>query len=468
MMQLFTKARNRLARSGDAARDQVSAGVETRRGRYAWGELPLVRLEDAHGPIVNVRMDALDPLDYSRSHLLHIARTHELVNACLRIRANRLIKPRVTVERSTGPDEWQVLERHPLLDLIRVPGDNLDTASFWRFSSMCWDSVGYVYLEPIYTAGFLSGVNPLDPQFIQEYYTSTGRLDYYEWYPGYGERVIFAPDELIVRRRLNDIDPAPLISALSAVEADLAFGDYIRSFFANGGIPPGIVKIHGSIAPEESDRLKEKWMLERGRGGKYQNAPAVMDENADYVEIGSKLGELDNQTLRELIESRVCMPFAVPPIVIYSFFGLRHGTYSNVDEAWDSYWETTVETLLSEWADWMTRALLPYYENENDVRAGNVRVRFDVSDIPAMQQDRTPSVAMDKDAFEQGVISINERREGLGLDRLKDEAADEIEALKEPAPVPAALQPFVGSEPAEPKSRRTGRTRSSKATARRA
>jgi len=362
-----------------------------------------------------------------------------------------LIKPRVTVERATGPDEWQRIEQHPLLDLIRVPDEHLDTAAFWRFVSMSWDAVGYVYLEPITISGFLVGVNPLDPQYVKEFYTSAGKLDYYEWYPGYGDRVIFQPDQLIVRRRLNDIDPAPLISALSAVESDLAYTEHIRSFFANSGIPPGIVIIKGSVSPEDSDAIKEKWLLERGRGGKYQNAPVVMgSDDASYQEIGSKLQSLDNEILRELIESRILMPFGVPPIVIYSFFGLRHGTYSNVDEAWNSFWESTVETLLSEWADFLTRAFLPFYENPNDVRAGLVRVAFDVSGIPAMQEDRTASVAMEKDAFDQGIISINERRQGMGMDRLKEPAADEIEALVEPASIPPQLAAFTGTTPPTP------------------
>jgi len=456
MMQLLTKARSivRRNRAGDSVTDQVAADLAARQAGNAWGELPVVKLGDPHGPIVNIPMTQLDPLDYTRAHLLHIARTHELVNACLRIRADRLIKPRVTVERAAGPDEWQRIEQHPLLDLIRVPDEHLDTAAFWRFVSMSWDAVGYVYLEPIKIGDFLIGVNPLDPQYVKEFYTSSGKLDYYQWYPGYGERVIFQPDQLIVRRRLNDIDPAPLISALSAVESDLAYTEHIRSFFANSGIPPGIVIIKGSVSPEDSDAIKEKWLLERGRGGKYQNAPVVMgSDDASYQEIGSKLQSLDNEILRELIESRICMPFGVPPITIYSFFGLRHGTYSNVDEAWNSYWETTVETLLSEWADWMTRALLPFYENPNDVRAGLVRVAFDVSGIPAMQEDRTASVAMEKDAFDQGIISINERRQGMGMDRLKEPAADEIEALAEPAPIPPQLAAFAAPtspNPAEP------------------
>lgn len=452
MTTVLTKARSRRAggRAGDTARDLVAAQSPARSGmRRAIGELPLVNVTDAHGPIINLRLPDAADIDYSRRHLSEVARTHELCNACMRIRADRLIKPPIVVERTANGDDWELIPHHPLLDLLRMPGETLETSAFWRFVSMSWDGIGAVYLEPLFDNGMLAGVNPLDPQYITERYTPTGMPDYYEWNPGYGAVVRFGPNELIVRRRLNDIDPAPLVSALAAVEADLAFSDYIRSFFFNSGIPSGMIKIHARLSKEQSDVVKATWIQERGHGGVYQGAPIVLGEDADYIKIGSAIGELDNETVRELLESRICMPFGVPPIVIYSFFGLRHGTYSNVEEAWNSFWETTVATLLGEWGDWLTRALLPYYEGVQAIMAGRVRARFDTSGIPAMQEDRGPNVAMQKDAFDQGVISVNERREGMGMPRLEDALADEVEAVKEPEPVPPALL-AAQQQPPEP------------------
>jgi len=175
------KSRARRARTGDAARDRLSAGPGLSRSRYAWGELPIVHLGDAHGPIVNVALPDTEPLDYSRENLLHLARTHEIVNACLRIRADRLIDPVLVVERTKDGENWEAERDHPLLSLARVPGESLDTASFWRYLSICWDAVGAVYLEPIKRGGLLVGLNPLDPQFVTDVYSAAGLLESYEW-----------------------------------------------------------------------------------------------------------------------------------------------------------------------------------------------------------------------------------------------------------------------------------------------
>jgi len=431
------KARARRARTGDAARDQISQGQQRSRGRYTIGELPLVRLDDPHGPIINIQMADAAQLDYSRQHLLYLAGTHEMVNACLRIRADRLIDPVLVVERSTDGENWEHERDHPLLALARIPGETLDTATFWRFLSMSWDSVGAVYIEPILRDGLLVGMNPLNPQYVTEVYSATGRLETYEWYPGYGERVIFTPDQLIVRRRPLDIDPAPLMSALRAVEADLAFSEYVRSFFANSAVPSGIIRVHGSASQESADEIRSRWMERYGALGTSQHGPAVLDDMAEYQQVGSKLGDLDNDVLRKEIESRIAMPFQVPPLIIYSYLGITTATYSNLQEAWRSFWDSPVLPLLREWGDWLTRAVLPYYEPPQDIYAGLVRARFDTSTIPALQEDTGPRVAMFEAAYKQGVVSVNEYRVVLGIEANDDPAADDLGALAPPPPPPA-------------------------------
>src|SRR5580765_3249519 len=411
--RLQLKARR--ARTGDAARDRIAGGPQVSRSRYAWGELPLVKLTDAHGPIINVALPDTPPLDYSRQNLLHLARTHEIVNACLRIRADRLIDPVLVVERTRDGENWEAERDHPLLSLARVPGDSLDTATFWRYLSICWDAVGAVYLEPIKAGGLLVGVNPLDPQYVTDVYSATGVLDTIEWYPGYGDRVIFQPNQLIVRRRPLDIDPAPLMAALRAVDQDLSFSDYVRAFFENSAVPSGIIRVHGDSSQESADLIRAKWMERFGHGGVMPNGPAVLDDNAEYTQLGSKLGDLDNDVLRKEIESRIAMPFQVPPLIIYSYLGVTTATYSNLQEAWRSFWDSPVLPLLREWGDWLTRAILPFYEDPRDIYAGMVRARFDTGSIPALQEDTGPKVAMFLEAYKQGVVTVNEYRGVLGL-----------------------------------------------------
>jgi phage portal protein BeeE len=113
----------------------------------------------------------------------------------------------------------------------------------------------------------LVGINPLNPQYVTEVYSATGVLESYEWYPGYGPRVLFRTDELIVRRRPLDLDPAPLMSALRAVDQDIAFSEYIRSFFQNSAVPSGIIRVHGDGSQERSDAIRAKWLSLFGRGG---------------------------------------------------------------------------------------------------------------------------------------------------------------------------------------------------------
>jgi SPP1 gp7 family putative phage head morphogenesis protein len=135
------------------------------------------------------------------------------------------------------------------------------------------------------------------------------------------------------------------------------------------------------------------------------------------------------------------MPFQVPPLIIYSYLGVTTATYSNLQEAWRSFWDSPVLPFLREWGDWLTRAILPFYEDPRDIYAGMVRARFDTGTIPALQEDTGPKVAMFSKAYELGTVSVNEYRAVLGLEGKPDDGADDIAALAEPEPPPEPPAP---------------------------
>ena len=145
-----------------------------------------------------------------------------------------------------------------------------------------------------------------------------------------------------MRRAVDWADVPPLVAALGAVEADQLSNDFMRGFFANAGVPSGIVKVRGSWSQTLTDAFRSTWMERFGPGGMSAGGPAIFDENIEsYTRLGVSLNELDNETLRMFIETRICMCFGVPPLIIYAYAGLLKATYSNLQEAWASFWDAT-------------------------------------------------------------------------------------------------------------------------------
>jgi HK97 family phage portal protein len=436
---IATSTRSRLvkaARSRDATFSAVGGSLRALAGQT----LSLLQGKERIGWAVGVDGYTARTLDQSPATLLGQLSLNEIVYACMRERMKVLISPAFVVERRQADGTYVVEHDHELAALLRRPGPNLDAPTLWRCLEASYASIGRLYLEPIYGSASrtLRGLNPLNPVYITERYED-GRLVWYDWTPPDAPNVRFAPDELIVRRAVDWADVPPLIAALGSVEADQLSNDFMRGFFSNAGVPSGIVKVRGSWSQTLTDTFRSTWMERFGPGGMAQGGPAIFDENIEsYTRLGVSLNELDNETLRMFIETRICMCFGVPPLIIYAYAGLLKATYSNLQEAWSSFWDATALPLLKEWAEWVNWSLLTLYEDRDDVLLGNVRTRFDPAGLGPYQEDVNAKIEMYRDAYDKGAVTMNELRAVMGL-----AAHPDGDVFKAPAapPIPWQVPP---------------------------
>jgi len=438
--RLTTFTRDRLVKASTRSRDATFTAVGGSLRSLATSTLSLIAGVEKRGWSIGLDGYTARTIDASDTGtLLQQLTLNEIVYACMRERMKVLITPAFVVERRQPDGSYLVDDRHALTALLRRPGPNIDTATLWRCMEASYASLGRLYLEPSYgRGGGLAALNPLNPSYITERFTD-GALVGYDWSPPDARMVRFGVDDLIVRRAVDWADVPPLIAALGAVEADQFSNDFMRGFFANAGVPSGIVKVKGSWSKELTDAFRGTWMERFGPGGMAAGGPAIFDENIEsYTRLGVSLNELDNETLRMFIETRICMCFGVPPLIIYAYAGLLKATYSNLQEAWASYWDATALPLLKEWQNWIDFALLTQYEDRDDVLLGNVRSRFDPTGIGPYQEDVDAKITLYRDAYDAGAVTMNELRAVMGLAGHPD--GDVFKAPPSP-PVPWQLPP---------------------------
>jgi HK97 family phage portal protein len=261
-------------------------------------------------------------------------------------------------------------------------------------------------------------------------------------------KVVIPAANMLVRREWNLASRwhglSPLAVALGSVDADMAQTDYIRAFFNNAGIPSGVLKVKGTYSQEQADMLRTKWRDKYGRLWGRQHEVAVLDDNAEYQQLGSNLATLDSETLRSFTESRVCMVFDVPPLIIYAYVGLLRATYSNLKEAWAGFWDATLTPLYSEIASWLLWDLLPEFEDAERIYSERVRLTWDLSSVPWLQEDVTAMQVRARENFRAGAITLNEFRESIG--EKPDPAGDYYLRLLAYAPYTAGEQPTITSQ----------------------
>ena len=366
-------------------------------------------------------------LNYGRMHapradtstLQSTMSLNELVYACIAIKATAARDPRLTVQqavRTAGKVTYEEVPGHPFRALIMRPNSSMTEGDLMRAAIVSWDvsNPRRFYCEKEFKNNLLIGLHPLNPSLMTPKY-SQGRRELlgYRYSDGVNRRD-YSLDELLIRSAPAWYDPPPLVAALGATESDTAQTDYVRAFFENGGVPPGLLSYDIPLSQEKRDEIRDKWQSAYGIRHGRQHGIGVMDVHTTYQKTGAQLDELQSQTLRSVAESRICMVFGVPPLIVYAYVGLLRATYANLGEAWRGFWDATMSPMFKELRDFWTWSLLTEFEDERDIREENVKLAYDMSTVAALQEDVDALQGRARNNFAGGLISQNEARSAIG------------------------------------------------------
>ncbi|HWP88679.1 MAG TPA: phage portal protein, partial [Burkholderiales bacterium] len=281
---------------------------------------------------------------------------NELVYACIHIKAQSARDPRLIVQTAKADGDYEEQTGHPFRQLLMHPNPLMTEGDLMQAAIVSWDvsNPRRFYCEKVYKGGLLIELYPLNPACMTPLYSRSNSREQigYTWNDGQQKRE-YSFDELLIRAAPSWYDPPPLIAALGSVGADTAQTATIGNYFANGGIPPLFLKYSIALNDSQRDDIRAKWRSIYG-GGQASGDIGVLDVNSDVKEVGSKLDQLASQTLRSVSESRICMVFGVPPLIVYAYVGLLRATYANLGEAWAGFWDATMSPAFKEWRDWYT------------------------------------------------------------------------------------------------------------------
>lgn len=364
-------------------------------------------------------------LDVSPALLARFARQSELVYACIEKKAQSATDPELVVQKRNKEGEYETILGHPAAALFNHPNPYDTGEAFMRAWIASENVSGVFYAQIVQSrAGLPVQLIPLIPTFVVPQYkeTSAGRvLEYYSYFFN-GHEYKFSPTELLVRRRHSFGSVfsglTPLQVALNTVDADMGETEYVRAFFNNGGAPSGIINITGrKMSDAEIESYNQRWMSKFGRGGSNRGGPAVLDgTQVEYTPVGSKLDELSSDSLTSINESRICMAFGVPPILIGAYVGLLHvNQRASVREAQEDFWMNTMSPELKGIRKFLDHILLPMFEDPEAVKRGEFRFFWDMSSVDALQEEMDDAHKRVGQAYKDGIYTLNEARTALSL-----------------------------------------------------
>lgn len=327
---------------------------------------------------------------------------NELVYACITEKASSL--PEAPLCVFPGDGSGAPRENHPLRVLLANPNPLMSEFELFELLVIHLDLAGNAFWEVVRDrADRPVELWPLRPDRVRIYPSRKGRITY-----GYdlgSDRVVDLGSDVIHFKLPNPVDPyvgqAPMRPALRAVALDNEATDFVKTLLQNRAVPGTLIETEYAVDEEVTKRLTAKWM-ERF-GGNNRGKPGFLQKGMKPHPLGLNLSDLEFPDLRTISESRICMVFQVPPILIGAKVGLDRSTFANYAEARRSFWEETLMPLQKRIAQTVARQLLPMVEQSP--RPRRVVVRFDNSEVLALRESEGKRWELATQALRAGGIT---------------------------------------------------------------
>jgi HK97 family phage portal protein len=346
---------------------------------------------------------------------------NELVYACIRERAENLPQSTLRVYPAGGGEP---LDDDRLRQLIENPNPVTSEFEFWELLVTYLDLGG---MAPILIQRAIDGkpseLWPLRPDLIRIFPTNDPRV----WDYGYvldpsaspsqqnTETIPIRRGDLIMVKYPNPGgDPhfgqPPLRPAARAVSLDNAATDFVDTLLRNYAVPGVAIQTVEAVDQGVADRLKRKW--KQAFSGANRGDPAVLQQGMTVQPLGLNLNDLEFPELRSYSESHICAALSVPPILVGAKVGLDRSTFTNYGEARKQLWEEGIFSLQRRFGDPIRSSLLPEFQGVGQRRK---RLRWDNSEVLALQDDTTAKWNRATNALARGAITINDFRLEVGL-----------------------------------------------------
>jgi len=382
---------------------------------------------------------------------------NELVYACIEEKSTSIAEAPVRVydaaQRSRDP-----IDTHPLRQLIANPNPLMTEFEMYEMLQLHLDLAGNAFWEIVTDrAGRPVELWPLRPDLVRMK-RSRSSLSY-----GYFVDGAVYPVDVLHFRLPSPVDPLvgtpPMRAALRATALDNEATDFVKALLQNHAIPGVVITmadLEHALDEATTNRLKTKW--KQSYGGKRRGEPAFLQAGMDVKALGLNLKDLEFPDLRTISESRICMSFGVPPILVGAKIGLDRSTFANYAEARKSFWEETLMPLQKRVASAINARLLPMFGSGSGVR--RVVARHDNSEVLALREDELARWTRATEAFRAGGLTLNDYRREVGKEPVAGgdvffvpsgiiatrDAAGNMQQVVEPAARPAPA-PGATEEP---------------------
>lgn len=329
-------------------------------------------------------------------------RRNELVFACVNYRAQSAA---TTALRLYDRRNVEIAD-HPARQLLQQPNPLMTEFDFWQWTIGMSDLGGAAYwLKERSRNGRVIGLWPMRTDCVTPIANTATGIEAYQ-YTINGTDDTYPANDVIAFTNFDPLNAfngwSPAQVAGRLIDVDNNTTDYLKIFFQNSAMVRGVLKVKNKLDDSQAARLRAKWRELYGGVSNWGDV-AVLDSDAEYLQMGSSFKDMDFGNLDARIEARICMVFGIPPILIGAKVGLDRSTFSNYSEARLSFWQDTMMPIYKHLADEFALGM-------RDEFGDSPIAMFDMSNVPALIELRIARLKAAQDSWQNGVMTRNEAR----------------------------------------------------------
>lgn len=310
------------------------------------------------------------------------------------------------------------VERHPFLDLLNRPNKFHTGKQFWKLYQKYLDVTGQAFIwvgkeRELFSKRPASELHLLRPDRMTILFNADkSEITGYEYKRMNGDATRFEPDEVIYSFNPDPLNPlhgeSILRSGVRAIEAELDLSEYHANVLKNGGRIEGVFAFKSQLTATQMDELKESYN-EKYAEAKRSGRPLFLGGDAKYEKVGLNPEELSYLESKKVTLGDICLMTGVPRSILSQ---TSDETFANADASIAIFLRETIKPLLVNLTDILDWRLIPE--------------DLDLTFVDPTPEDVDQKIKIINAAHATNSVTINEKREMLGLDPYEAEEADDI------------------------------------------
>lgn len=329
------------------------------------------------------------------------------VYACVKKRMDSIASIPLVVEVKGG-EEWEPSPNHPLQILLDNPNPEMSTSDLMMLMSSHKDLAGNAYWMKV-KGGRGNTTKELWPTMPQYVSISGSQQSLVEYYTVGVEQKRVDKDDMC---HFKFTDPsslifgqAPLRAAGKAVDIDNSGQAFQKISMQNRGVPDLHISYEGDdLTTEQMEQANAAAKTKTGPGN--ARAPWVTTK-AKITQLSMSPVEMDFMETRRFSREDICSVYGTPSSLVAEMGNVN---LANAETARRAFWQDTIIPLMDDNIDTMNMCLASEYGD-------NVRIVYDLSNIPALQENYTEKLTNAKIMWSMGIpLNVVNQRLELGLD----------------------------------------------------